>query len=209
MRRWLFALSSAAVLFAFAPDASAQIYKYKKKDGTVVYTDSLAQLPDERRAYYNRLEQERERQRQEQMRSLGKEEFERRENERKLEELQRQELDEQERQRRAAAINAVLEQIKERQRERDSSQSVWRNKAAEARKKVDGLLAEFNTTQETYQNLATKASFTLLPGQQQEMLELKEKVDKLEKELDLAIEYLEFGLPEEARKAGVPPGWIR
>jgi hypothetical protein len=209
MRRWVFVLSSAAVFAAFAPEASAQIYKYQKKDGTIVYTDSLAQLPEDRRAYYNRLEQQREQKRQEQMRNLGKEEYERQENERKLKELEQQQLDEAERQRRAAEINAVLDQIRERHKERSASQSTWQTKASEAKKRVETLLAEFNTTQESYHNLAMKPQFTLLPGQYEEMTKLKEKLDQLEKDLDAAIEYQEFGLPEEARKAGIPPGWIR
>jgi chromosome segregation ATPase len=209
MGRWIYAATTIGMLLAVSPDASAQIYKYKKRDGSVVYTDNLSQLPDDRRAYYNKLEQERERQRQEQIQKLGKEEFERREQEKKLEELKNQELNETERARREAEINAVLERIRERQKARDASQTTWQNKAAEARKKVADLLAEFNATQEKYQSLATRASFSLLPGQQQEMIDLKAKLDQLEKDLDLAIEYLEFTLPEEARRAGIPPGWIR
>ncbi len=209
MGRWILTLAAVSLLCALAPDARAQIYKYKKGDGSVVYTDNLSQLPDDRRAYYNQLEQQKERQRQEQIARLGKEEFERQEKEKQLEALKLQELDEAERARRAAAINAALDEMRERKKERDASQSSWETKAKEAKKKVDDLLAEFNTTQEKYQNLATKASFTLLPGQQQEQIDLKAKLDKLEKDLDTAIEYLEFGLPEEARKAGVPPGWIR
>jgi hypothetical protein len=206
MRRFFFA---AVLTAAIAPEASAQIYKYKKKDGTVVYTDSLAQLPEQRRAHYNKLEQERERQRQEMIQRLGREEYERKEKERQLEKLRLEELDAQERARREAALNAAITELRARKEQRDASESTWRTKASEAKKKVDDLLADFNRTQESYQSLATKASFSLLPGQQQQMVELKEKLDELEKELDAAIEYLEFGLPEEARRAGVPPGWIR
>jgi hypothetical protein len=210
MRRPILALAaSALLLLALAPDASAQIYKYKKKDGSTVYTDNLSQLPEDRRTYYNKLEQERERQRQEEIQKLGKEEFERREKEKELEALKNQEIEATERARREAELNAVLELIRERQKNRDASQNTWQTKTAEAKKKVADLLAEFNTTQEKYQSLATRANFSLLPGQQQEMIDLKAKVDQLEKDLDAAIEYLEFTLPEEARRAGIPPGWVR
>ncbi len=210
MARWITTLAAGIALFiTAAPDAHAQIYKYKKGDGTVVYTDNLSALPQDRRAYYNKLEQERDRLRQEQIQKLGKEEYERREKEQQLEALRLQELDEAERTRRAAAINAALEEITQRTKERDATRSSWETKAKDARKKVDDLLAEFNSTQEQYQNLATRVSFSLLPGQQKEMMGLKKKLDALEKDLDAAIEYLDFGLPEEARKAGALPGWIR
>lgn len=189
-------------------EANAQIFKYKKPDGTVVYTDSLAQLPPARRAYYNRKLQEQERKRREAVQRLGKDEYERREKEKELEALRKRQMDEAERKRRIAAINAVLDDIRQRKKSREADEAAWRKKAKEAKEKVDRLLAEFNETQEKYKKLALNRAYAL-PGQQQERLELQKKLEKLEPELDAAIEYLNFGLPEEARKAGVPPGWIR
>lgn len=201
-----FALLLASAFFG--AEANAQIFKYRKPDGTVVYTDSLAQLPPALRAYYNKKLQEQEQKRREAMQRVGKEEYERQEKEKELEALKRKQMDEAERQRRIAAINAALDEIRARKKSRESDEAAWKKKAKEAKAKVDQLLAEFNETQEKYKQLAMNRAFAL-PGQQQERLDLKKKLDKLEAELDAAIEYLNFGLPEEARKAGVPPGWIR
>ena len=68
MRRMSTALLVAFGFSLVSTGASAQVYKFKKKDGTVVYTDSLAQLPPDRRAYYNNLE----RQREERLRKIEK-----------------------------------------------------------------------------------------------------------------------------------------
>ena len=193
----------------YADDAEAQIFKFKKKDGTIVYTDSLAQLPPKRRAYYNKKLQEREEKKQEQIRRLGKEEYERREKEKQLAALKEKQMDEEERQRRVAALNRVLSEMRQKVAKREAHKKEWQEKMAKAKKEVQRLLGEFNETQEKYKNLATKASFSLLPGQAQEMEKLRQKLPELEAQLDAAIEHLEFELPEQARKAGIPPGWLR
>ena len=202
----------AAVLGALALVASpaeAQVYKYETAEGTVVYTDKLSDLPNERRAHYNRLEEERARQRQELERAIGKEELERREAEAKRQELQRQQLDAEERARRMAAIDQVLEGIRERNKKREASKSAWQTRHKKAKEEVDRLLASFREAQKKWQNLATKADFALLPGQAKERDQARADMKKYEIELDKAIHELEVVLPEDARKAGIPPGWLR
>jgi chromosome segregation ATPase len=200
---------AAFIVSALGGTAEAQIFKYKKGDGTVVYTDNLSQLPKERREHYNKLLAEREKKKEELISAIGQEEYDRRAKEKEKADLEKQQMEEGERQARLASLNSVLAEMRDKKKARDASEASWRAKAKEAKEKVDRLLAEFNATQEKYLSLATKASFTLLPGQQEEMAELEKKLGELEAELDGAIEYLEFGLYEEARKAGIPPGWIR
>ena len=47
------------------------------------------------------------------------------------------------------------------------------------------------------------------PGFQQTLVELQQKHKELEEEIRLAEDMLANVIPEEARKAGVPPGWLR
>jgi hypothetical protein len=192
-----------------AGEAKADLYKYKKKDGTVVYTDNLGQLPPDRRDFYNKQREEREAKRQQLERELGKDEVARREAEAQKAALARAEMEEQERQQRLAAIDAVLEEIKRKSKDRDASREAWRQRMRAAQEKLQKLLAEFNAASTKYNELAIKPSFTLLPGQSEELETAKKDMERLEQEVDAAIEEVEVTIPEEARKAGIPPGFLR
>ena len=76
-------------------------------------------------------------------------------------------------------------------------------------KKRDELYQAFLAAQEKYNGLATRANFTLLPGQAEEMEQAQKDTERLEGELDQVIQEIQFNIPEEARKAGIPPGWLR
>lgn len=194
----------------FCPDeAGAQIYKYKKPDGSVVYTDSLAQLPAERRAFYNRREEEREKKKKELERALGKEEYERQEAERAKKEIEAAKLREEERQARLAAIDEQLLRFRKRKEQREASRAQWKKRLEEATKKRDVLLAEFKEVQAKHDAIAIQPSFTLLPGQNEEREKASKRLAELEPEIDRAIEEVDVVIPDEARKAGVPPGWLR
>lgn len=208
-RRLLGAGLVSLVFVSLSMPAQAEVYKYKKSDGTVVYTDKLSDLPKARRAYYNKRRAEREKQRRELERRLGKEEVERREAERKRKALVDQQLAESERQRRLRAIDAQLLEIRKRRKARADTKAEWTDRMKAARKRQRTLLEEFRKTQKAYQTLAIKPSFTLFPGQAKEKQRLLARLTQLEKELDAAIHEVSVVIPTEARKAGVPPGWVR
>lgn len=209
MLRARLALSVLTLGLLASGPAGAQIYKYTKGDGTVVYTDSLAELPPERRAHYNRLEREAEQRRKAQENMLGKEEVERREAEAERKRLQQAQMAEAERQRRLASIEATLKRIRERRAEKAGRKAAWQKRMKEAKAKLQEKLEEFRKTQEEYKGLATKADFALFPGQGKKKEELRKKVARLEQEVDALIREVYVVIPEDARKAGVPPGWIR
>ena len=77
--RMLLGLAAAGLVLGLGADARAQIYKYTQGDGTIVYTDKLSDLPESKRAEYNRREAEAEQRREALVNMLGKEEVERRE----------------------------------------------------------------------------------------------------------------------------------
>lgn len=190
-------------------DASAQIYKYKGADGTVVYTDSMGELPADRRAYYNERRRRLEAERQALERQLGTEEVQRREAEKQKAELMRKKMDEAERKRRLAAIEARLRKYKKSAQTERAAKTYWQNRVKEARARLKTALADFNKAKDEYTALAMQAPHTLFPGQAKTRDQAKAKMDALEATIDATIEALEVTIPLEARKAGIPRGWIR
>jgi hypothetical protein len=199
----------AGVLLSLPLSAAAEVYKYKKPDGTIVYTDNLNQLPADRREHYNKQREEREQKRAELERAIGKEELERRENEAKRVELERAQLAEAERQERMRAIDVVLADIQKRRSAREASREVWRQKMKTAREALEKKLAEFQALSEKANAISIQPDFARLPGQNEDLEKTKEALEKLEKEIDVLVEQVDVIIPDEARKAGIPPGWLR
>ncbi len=209
MRSWLGFSFALALTAASAGTAFADMYKYTRPNGTVGYTDNLNDLPAERRAYYNKIKAEREQRRREEEQRVGKDELARRELESKRAEIQRAQIDEAERRTKLQALDAQIAGFQEKRRAQEADRARWRERVKAAKAKLQGLLAELEKQREIYENVATKANFTLLPGQSEEAEKAKEKMDELEPQIDAAILDVEETIPEEARKAGVPPGWLR
>ncbi|MCB9646400.1 MAG: DUF4124 domain-containing protein [Deltaproteobacteria bacterium] len=213
MRRaaWLLsALVALPVVLVAAPgDAQAQVYKYTKGDGTVIYTDKLSDLPPQRRAHYAKLEEEAAERRRAQENMLGKDEVARREAEAEKKRLADAKLAAEERAKRMAEIDALLQDIDRRQAERDKKRGYWQERLKKANETLAEKLNEFRKTQEAYNAIAIKPAFTLFPGEAEQMEKLKAALVKLEAEVDAAIQERWVNLPEDARKAGVPPGWLR
>ncbi|MEM1025899.1 MAG: DUF4124 domain-containing protein [Myxococcota bacterium] len=202
--RFAFAL---ALLFGVSSPASAEIFKYVKPNGTVVYTDSLAQLPKERRIHYNKLLAEREKAEREVRKEVAAEQEARRKAEAERRRL-RAEADA----RNAARlreIDATIARLRAKNKVREEKKAEWRARIEATEKKLEARLVSFAKLQEEYTGLATKADFTLFPGGRQRKLELKAQLEALEKEIDGLINELQVEIPEAARKAGVPPGWVR
>lgn len=192
-----------------AGPAEAQIYKYTQGDGTVVYTDKLSDLPAAKRAHYNRQEEAAKKRREALVNMLGKEEVEKREAEAERARVQRADMAEAERKRRLDALDNQLELIRKRNADRDKVKEKWQKRIKQAKAKLQEKLQAFRKTQESYRALATKASYTLLPGQAKKRDDLKGQLTALEGEIDALVREIYVTIPDEARKAGIPPGWLR
>lgn len=206
------AASSLSLALAFvlvSPAALAEIYKYKKPNGQVIYTDNLADLPPERRDFYAKRKAERDLERREEEQRVGKEELERREAEAKRAELERASIADQERADRLRLIDLQLEAIKKKRLEREASREAWTQRMKAARDLLAKRLADFRAVQERHDAIAIKPSLTFLPGEAEELEKLRLEKERLEKEVDQSIEEVEVTIPEEARKAGIPPGYVR
>ncbi len=189
--------------------ASAQIYKYKKADGTVVYTDDLAELPADRRAHYGRLERAAKARQKARENQFGKAELERRAADAERKRIMAAQIEEGERARRLRAFEDTLKSVRKRSSKRAANRAAWKLRLKTAKEDMDKALKAFRTAQADYNALAMKPSFTLLPGQGQKKEALRAKLGGLEAEVDATVEQLYVVIPEEARRAGVPPGWLR
>lgn len=205
-------LSTFFVLFlvmAWAAPADAQVYKYRKKNGAVVYTDSLAQLPPARRAYYNKLLRDREARQKKIEKAVGKETVDKERMEKERAALLSAKIEEEDRQRRIAAIDAQLDRIRTRRAAKKASRKSWSDRISTTKKALKKALAEFRDAEKKYSAVAIKGGYGLLPGEAAKMKKAKTAMDALEKDIDTANEELTVKIPEEARRAGVPPGWLR
>lgn len=191
------------------PAWAQDIFKYVKPDGTITFTDNLSQLPETVRAEYNRKIAERDQQRAEQERTLGKEEFARREAEAERAKLDRENLEAADRAARMAAIEERIQAFAAVDARRQADKRSWVERVRNARALIKKLFADFQQAEATYNDLGTRASFSLLPGQAEQLEEAKKKMDALVPQLDAAIKELEVKIPDDARKAGIPPGWLR
>jgi hypothetical protein len=209
MVRTLGFVAAIAVSALLESAARADIYKVVNPDGTVTYTDNLAALPAERQEYYAKKRAEAEQKRQELENAIGKEELQRREAEQKRAETLRQVKAEEERKKRAAEFDAIIEDYKRRAKARDDAKAKWQGLMRMAKERLKNALLQYNKAKETWEALATKADYTLLPGQAEQRDLAKQRMVVLEKDVDVAITEVQENLPERARKEGIPPGWLR
>lgn len=218
-RRWI----SLLVLFGASIGASVgtaraqeekkarvpQIFRYVQPDGTVAYTDQLSDLPKERRAYYNRLIAEQEKKNREVERKVQSEEEAIRQAERERAELARKQAAEKDLQRRLAAMDEAIESLRQRHRARNQAKEKWQRRLRAVQTELAQKLAEYRETKKEWQALAIRADFTLFPGEGEKKQALQAQMETLQKKVDALAHELNVVIPEEARKAGVPPGWLR
>jgi chromosome segregation ATPase len=206
---WLLGVAALLVVTAVHGPAQAQIFKYTKADGTTGYTDKLSDLPKDRRAYYNELLRKREQERQALESRVGRDELLRREAEAERLRVEQARMDEAERSRQLAAISARLAEYKAREAARAADEKDWRDRVKAAKARLSRLLADFRAAESAYQAIAIQPMHTLLPGQGQKRDEALAAMKALEPQIDAAVEEVEVKIPTEARRAGVPPGWLR
>lgn len=191
------------------PASAQDVFRWVKPDGSVTFTDNLSVLPEPLRVEYNRKIAAREQQRAEMERAVGKEELERRQVEAERARVAQEALDAQERAARLEAMDARLKVYAEAEQRRQAQKKQWQDRMKAARANLQRLFHEFQAAEAIWNDLGTRASFSLLPGQAEQLTEAKAKMDALVPQIDAAIAEIEVKIPDDARKAGIPPGWLR
>ena len=183
--------------------SSADIYKYVDKDGNVNYTDSLAALPAERRAYYTKRKRERANQRKRLEDKLGKEELERRETERKLEALRKKNLNAREYRQRKAALDARLKSFDRRRSARKGKVQEWQSKLDKARGKLSEKVKQHAQLRKTADQAAFQYASTAMLAHAQRREKALKEMKKIEREIDALTQTIRRDIPAKARAAGV------
>lgn len=184
--------------------ATAQIYKYKKPDGTVVFTDALSELPPERRAYYNRKISEQKAREEQLEKGLSPSEKRAREREAQRAHLKAEKQSAELQKQRRAAINAALREIEREEQAEAQKQAYWLERFQQAETQLAEAVNTYQNAYEEWSAIAIKAQFALFPGQAQKRADLEAQLPRLVQAVDEANTYLTQTLPEAARKAGMP-----
>jgi len=82
----------------------------------------------------------------------------------------------------------------------------------DARRRLAGIEERLQQTEKKLKALQEKYGFGLYgypPEDQEELDQLTQEADTARRDRDDVRNVIENVLPEEARKAGVPPGWLR
>lgn len=210
MRIWTLAL----VFFALGsvvqpPQALAQIYRYTAKDGTAVFTDQLSDLPPERRAYYAKRKKEADKK----LAAIrAAQSPEARAKADRAEEARRQkqkaELERQTAENRTKFLQ-MTQKLKAEGKRKSDEKRYWKERIKDAEAELDAALAAYRKAKKEWASLSVNATYTLFPGQVQRRQEVQASLPELAKKVEAANEYLTETIPQEAKKAGVPPGWLR
>ncbi len=94
----------------------------------------------------------------------------------------------------------------------DALKHQWQDRMSAARHRVAYADMQYQRVLKEQDDLLKKWGYGLYgyPPEVSRQLELLElQVNKAKREWDEAVENVETTLPEEARKAGIPPGWLR
>lgn len=195
MKAWftLPLFAAALVILPHSP-GRAEVYRYVDKKGTVHYTDDPDQLPEPQRSKVLRELEEKIKKEQERRRKLRE-----------------QGLEDPEERLPPAPEPAPSgpHPATERLKQRKASKKAWEARADKARELVATLEKKCEELK-TERDINNRDRLTgARPGAGQRYQKALAAYQKCQKALETARNYLETELPEEARKAGVPPGWIR
>lgn len=192
---YTFLIFGAALVILLQSPGRADVYKYVDKKGTVHYTDNPDKLPEPQRSKVLRELEEKIKKEQERRRRLKEQGLE--VPDERLPPPPPPRLDN----RPHPATNRLDK--------RKAARKTWEERGKKARERVANLeekCAELKTERD--HNATDRLTFSR-PGAGQRYKKSQAAYQNCQKELERARNHLDVELPEQARKAGVPPGWIR
>jgi hypothetical protein len=189
-----FLIFGAALVVLLPSPGRAEVYKYVDKKGRVHYTDDPDMLPEPRRSKVLKELEEKIKKEQERRRKLK---------ERGLEDPNERLPPP------PKPVPSGPHPSAGRLKKRKASQKAWEARADKARARVEKLEKKCAKL-ETARDLSNRDRLTgARPGAVQRYQKALADHQQCQKDLDEARNYLEVTLPEQARKSGVPPGWVR
>lgn len=94
-------------------------------------------------------------------------------------------------------------------RARDKARKKWETRVEKARQRVEGLETRCKDLETKKDRSGRNALIYARPGDRKQANQSRKALEECRKQLDKARHHLNVELPEEARRAGVPPGWLR
>jgi len=165
-----------------AADDLRYLYQWKDDQGVVNMADDLDKVPPKYRSRTTRMLQP----------GAGKEELDREET---RERSKPEHID----------TGAARDQEEQQKAEWHQRMMDARGRLAETEERLQRAELEFKAFQEKH----GAGLYGYTPSDQVELDRLNEEVRSAQKDREEARNIIENGIPEEARKSGVPPGWLR
>lgn len=196
MKALLTVLALGAALVVLPPSPGrAEVYKYVDKQGTVHYTDDPDQLPEPQRSkVLQELEEK-----------IRKEE----ERRRKLKEQGIEVPDERLPPAPPPPQPSRPHPATDRLKQRKAAKKAWKERGRKARELVAELEEKCAQLQKERDRNKTDSLTFARPGAGKRYQKSQAAYENCQKNLKKARNYLTEELPEQARKSGVPPGWVR
>jgi hypothetical protein len=193
-----------AALFALWPaDSVSEVYQWTDKKGTVHFTDDPEQLPEPQRS--KALRELYEKQEQEKKERKSRPKTPTRLKKSPVSSYPNERLPPASKKKRPAPTKVVEPERTSQKSEKE----IWQEKADRARKEVQDL-SEKCKRLETLRDQSSRNSLVYArPGDRQKHQQAIQDLEICQKDLKEAQDYLNKNLPEEARRAGIPPGWLR
>ncbi len=93
----------------------------------------------------------------------------------------------------------------------EAARSEWKGRLGDWKDRLLEAKTQYRDLDREYKELLGRwGSLALAPGQDRlKAQQIEQRMKEVQKEIDEARNMIEVVIPEEARKAGVPPGWLR
>jgi hypothetical protein len=202
MKRLSLILSTVlAVALLDTSSPRAEVYKWVDKKGTVHYTDDPDQLPEPMRSKVLRQLEEKLNRRKKQEKRPGRR--------RRRDGLPNEKLppppdssrSESPRTDEPDAFDEAAELAKQRKD--------WSSRATRAREQVSRIEKECEELRSKRDQSKRDALILARPADREKAQKTADALKSCEEKLGKARHYLDVELPEQARRAGIPPGWLR
>jgi phage-related minor tail protein len=103
------------------------------------------------------------------------------------------------------------EQQSEEETDQEAGKEEWQQRIRDWKGRLAGAEKRYQALEEERGRIILRSGVpaAALPGDPTRVIEIEGEIKKTQKEIDDARNMINVVIPEEARKAGIPPGWLR
>jgi hypothetical protein len=109
-----------------------------------------------------------------------------------------------------AARKGLLPGSSDEKESSEDQEAGWRQRMKAAKQRLEDVERRYRELDQQRTELLARAPYTQSPpADRAKAEEIDQNMQKVQKEIDDARNEIEVVIPEDARKAGIPPGWLR